>query len=160
MTRVLVAGIGNVFCKDDGFGVEVARRLATRPPPETKVGDFGIRAIHLAYELLDPPELCIIADCTTRGGAPGTVYVIEPDADEAIGDLADAHGMNLAAVFAAVRQLGGRMPRTLVVGCEPEHIEPGMGLGCRVSFAIDEAIGVIRELISDHRGDKPGNGPQ
>lgn len=145
---VLVAGIGNVFFGDDGFGVEVARWLLEAPPPSTKVEDFGIRAIHLAYELLNPHALCIVADCMPRGGPPGSLYLLEPAAIPEAGAVADAHGMNLEVVFAAVRALGGSAPRTLVVGCEPETVEPGIGLSSAVARAIPEAVQMIRDLIT------------
>ena len=149
MTRVLVAGIGNVFFGDDAFGVEVLRELAADPPFDARVRDFGIRARDLAYELLDPFELCIVADCMARGGAPGTLYVVEPELGDACHDVADGHAMNLEVVFSAVRELGGRMPRTLVIGCEPDSIEPGMGLSASVARAVPEAAALIRELVRE-----------
>ena len=79
---MLVAGVGNVFLGDDGFGVEVARAAGHRVLPDwVRVGDFGIRGVHLAYELLEGHEAAILVDATPRGEAPGTVYVIEPDMD-------------------------------------------------------------------------------
>ena len=148
MTRVLVAGVGNVFFGDDAFGVEVARRLALAPPPHTKVEDFGIRARHLAYELLAPFELCVVVDCMPRGGPPGTLYVLEPDLDDAAGSVADAHAMNVTTVFAAVRELGGRLPRTLIVGCEPHELDAGMGLSPAVANAVPAAVDLIVGLIT------------
>ena len=148
MTRVLVAGVGNVFLSDDAFGVEVARRLAPAPPADTTVSDFGIRAIHLAYELLNPFELCIVVDCMARGGAPGTLYVLEPATEDFAGAVANAHAMNLPVVFAAVRELGGTMPRTLIVGCEPAEIEAGMGLSPAVAHAVPGAVMLIHELVT------------
>ncbi len=150
MTRALIAGVGNVFFGDDGFGVEVARRLSAVPPAGASVADFGIRAIHLAFELLNPVPLCIVADCMTRGGAPGTIYVIEPDLDAPQASVADAHGMNLGVVFSAVRELGGTLPPLLVVGCEPEAVEPGIGLSPTVAAAVPTAIDVIRKLLTTH----------
>ena len=150
MTRVLVAGVGNVFFGDDAFGVEVARQLALAPPDGARVADFGIRARHLAYELLSPFQLCVVADCMPRGGEPGTLYVVEPDVDGTTGSVSDAHAMSLPTVFAAVRELGGRLPRTLIVGCEPEVVDPGMGLSARVASAVPAAIQLIRDLITSH----------
>jgi hydrogenase maturation protease len=147
---ILVAGVGNLFFGDDDFGTAVAQRLAAAPPPGSRVEDYGIRAIHLAFALLDPPELCIIADCMARGGAPGTLYVVEPDLATS-GTISDAHAMNLPVVFAAVRELGGAMPRTLVVGCEPADLEPRIGLSAVVERAIPAAIDLIRDLITTHR---------
>lgn len=148
MMRVLVAGIGNVFFGDDAFGVEVARQLAGEPPPDAHVADFGIRARHLAYEMLKPFELCVIADCMPRGGEPGTLYVLEPEEVEAPGAVADAHAMSLPFVFAAVRELGGALPRVLIVGCDPEDVEPGMGLSTSVARAVPAAVALIRDLIT------------
>ncbi len=145
---ILVAGVGNVFFSDDAFGVEVARALFAAPPPNAKVGDFGIRARHLAFELLEPFELCVVADCMPRGGAPGTIYVVEPELAAADGSVADAHAMNLETVFAAVRELGGRLPRTIIVGCEPQVIAAGMGLSAPVASAIPAAVQLIRDLIT------------
>jgi len=145
---ILVAGVGNLFFSDDAFGVEVARRLAPSPPPGTRVADFGIRAIHLAYELLEPLDLFIVVDCMPRGGEPGTLYVLEPETDEFSGAVANAHAMNLPVVFAAIRELGGTMPRTLIVGCEPAEVEPGMGLTPAVERAIPEALSLIRDLVT------------
>jgi hydrogenase maturation protease len=143
-----VAGVGNVFFGDDGFGVEVARQLAAAPPPDTSVADFGIRALHLAYELCRPCSLCIVADCVARGGAPGTLYVIDPVLDEAAAGAGDAHGMDLRVVFATARELGGTLPAVLVVGCEPAQLEPGIGLSPRVARAVPAAAALIRELVS------------
>jgi hydrogenase maturation protease len=149
VTRVLVAGIGNMFFGDDGFGVEVARRLHT-VPPGTRVSDFGIRAVHLAYELLSPLDLLVVVDCMARGGEPGTLYVVEPESADSAA-LPDAHGISVPAVFALVRQLGGALPPTLVVGCEPETIEPGIGLSPRVARMIPGALDLIRELIASRQ---------
>jgi hydrogenase maturation protease len=155
VTRVLVAGVGNIFFGDDAFGVEVARQLAATPPADARVADFGIRAIHFAYELLEPIDLCVVADCMPRGGAPGTLYVVEPEAEELAGAVADAHAMNLPTVFAAVRELGGRLPRVLVVGCEPEAIDPGIGLSASVARAVPGAIEMIRDLVARAHEETP-----
>jgi hydrogenase maturation protease len=163
--RVLVAGIGNIFHSDDGFGSEVARRLVTETWPEgVKVADFGIRGIHLAYELLDGYETAILIDATQQGGEPGTVYVIEPDVDSietenglAEAGIADAHGMDPASVLALLRSLGGGVGRLYVVGCEPADVEEGMGLSEPVAQAVDEAAMVVRRLVTeDSRGSRPG----
>ena len=73
-------GIGNVFLGDDGFGVEVAQRLAQRPQPKgVRVEDYGIRGYDLAYALMARPDLTILVDACPRGEEPGTVYIVEPD---------------------------------------------------------------------------------
>ena len=151
--RALVVGIGNVFLGDDGFGVEVAARLLSAPLPEgVRVLDAGIRARDLAYELVDGRyETAILVDAVARGGAPGTVYVIEPDAGsiERSTPLAsvDGHAMSPESTLALVHALGGIPTRILIVGCEPASVEEGVGLSQPVAAAVDEAIGVVRELL-------------
>jgi hydrogenase maturation protease len=149
--RVLVAGIGNVFLGDDGFGVEVARRLARGPLPDgIKVADFGIRGVHLAFELFDPPDLLVLVDATAQGGRPGTLYLIEPDVEDDALRAAepDAHAMDPCAVLAAARRITGSLPRTRIVGCEPADLREGMELSAAVEQAIEPAITMIRRLIA------------
>lgn len=150
MTRTLVAGVGNIFLSDDAFGVEVVRRLAGRPMPDgVTVADYGIRGIHLAYELLEGYDRLILIDAIARGGAPGTIYVLQPDDVPANGAVADAHGMQPRAVLAYLASIGGGPIPTLIVGCEPATIEENMGLSEPVEHAVDEAIAVVLGLIDD-----------
>jgi hydrogenase maturation protease len=152
MKRVLVAGLGNVFLGDDGFGVEVVRRLAEQPVPEwVRVADFGIRGMHLAYELMDGAyETTILVDATARGERPGTLSLVEPDlaAPLASAPSADPHGMSPDRVFAWLRTLGGEPGRVLLVGCEPARLEEEMGLSPVVGAAVDEAVGLVLEVLA------------
>jgi hydrogenase maturation protease len=154
--RILVACIGNIFLGDDGFGVEVARQLAARPlPPEVLVKDFGIRGFDLAYALMDACELTILVDACQRGGAPGTVYVLEPDpidpSTPANPARMEAHGMNPMNALRLVQSMGGRPGRILIVGCEPADLgseeEGKLGLSEPVLGAVDEAIAAIENLV-------------
>jgi hydrogenase maturation protease len=150
--KVLVAGVGNIFLSDDGFGVEVARRLSAEALPEgVKVVDFGIRGIHLAYELLDGYDTAILVDAIARGGQPGTVYVVEPQTelpDAQAAALLNAHGMQPDAVLGLLGVLGGRIEQVFVVGCEPSSVEEGMGLSEPVERAVDEAVRLVRGLVA------------
>jgi hydrogenase maturation protease len=156
---ILVACIGNIFLGDDGFGVEVARRLAGRPLPEgVRVVDYGIRGLDLAYALLDGSEVTIFVDATPRGGTPGTIYVIEPDLDEVLNAeaMVEAHGMNPMNVLRLVVSMGGTLERILLVGCEPATLggeEGAMGLSEPVLAAVDEAVATIESLVATLRLD-------
>ena len=134
--RVLVAGVGNLFLGDDGFGPEAVRRLTAVPLPDgVEVVDYGIRGMHLAYDLLAGYDTLIIVDAMPRGGRPGDVVVLEVGADDlGAGDF-DAHGMEPTAMLASLGSLGGRLPRTYVVGCEPLDIGEGIGLSTPVGGA-------------------------
>lgn len=154
--RTLIAGLGNIFAGDDGFGVAVAAALATRPLPDgVEVRDFGIRGVHLAYQLLDGYDLAVIVDAVTRGGPPGSLYVIEhapdrhaaPPAPDA--PLLDAHDLAPDAVLALVAQLGGALGRVVVVGCEPETIAPGMDLSEAVERTVEAAAQLALDIVND-----------
>jgi hydrogenase maturation protease len=152
--RVLVAGIGNVFLGDDGFGVALAGRLARREWPRgVDVVDFGIRGMDLAYALLDGYDAALLLDATPRGQAPGTLYVIEPDPDEGSPAL-ETHAMDPVKVLALARTLGGTPPRTLVLGCEPRTaIAPDdenllIELSAPVHAALDEGVRLVETLVS------------
>jgi hydrogenase maturation protease len=153
--RVLVAGIGNVFLGDDGFGVALAERLAARPlPAGVEVVDYGIRGMDLAYALGDGWDAAVLLDATPRGEPPGTLYVIEAAVPE--GDVPiDAHGMDPVKVLALARTLGGVPPRTLVLGCEPltrmtgEEDEVVAVLSAPVGAALDEAERLAASLLEE-----------
>lgn len=154
---ILIAGVGNIFMGDDAFGVEVVRRLSTRPVPDcVRVVDFGIRGFDLGYALMDGYDLTILVDAVPRGGEAGTIYTIEPDLDEIQALSADqieieTHGMNPLRVLAMVKAMGEEPKRILIVGCEPATLGPEeglMGLSPEVEASIDEAVRTIESLIS------------
>jgi hydrogenase maturation protease len=155
-TRVLVAGIGNVFLADDGFGVEVAALLAREElPAGVEVRDFGIRGLALAYELQEGWDAVVLVDAVPRGGEPGTLYVIEPEIEDGQMTAMDAHGMDPVKVLGLARSLGSLPPRILVVGCEPEVQMTGeeedivMELSPPVRAATIEAVGLVRSVLDD-----------
>lgn len=156
MTRILVAGLGNIFEGDDGFGVEVIQRLAAQSWPDgVEVRDFGIRGVHLAYQLLEPYDLVIIVDAVQRGAQPGTVFVIEhgvdPDAPAPLEDapMMDAHDLAPDGVLALVPRLGGTLGRVVIVGCEPATIAPAMALSPPIAGSVEKAEQLVAELVGD-----------
>jgi hydrogenase maturation protease len=147
---VLVAGIGNVFLSDDGFGVEVAQALARRPwPPGVEVAEFGIRGVHLAYQLLDGYRALVLVDAVSMGEAPGTLAVLEPDAFGGEATPVDAHTMSPDVVLGTLAHLGGSLERVLVVGCQPADLDEGMGLSEAVAAVVDDAVEMCAELVSE-----------
>jgi hydrogenase maturation protease len=160
-SRTLVAGIGNVFLGDDGFGVEVARALGGQPLPEgVHVEDYGIRGVHLAYALLDGYDELVLVDALQRHEEPGTLVVLEPDLPDPdeLGEpevgapVVDAHVMGpdamLALVCTLTPRLGGTVPRVRVVGCQPAVTDEVMGLSPPVAGAVEEAARLVCALVS------------
>ena len=158
MTRMLIAGVGNVFLSDDAFGVEVVRQMAGTSLPEgVELVDFGIRGVHLAYQLLDGYDVLVLIDAAPRGEAPGTVALLEVNQAE-VGDaraavsegqapLVDAHGMEPGSILKMLGSLGGRVGKVLVVACEPESVEEGLGLSEPVQAAVPHAVALVNKLM-------------
>jgi hydrogenase maturation protease len=153
--RTLVAGVGNVFLKDDAFGVEVVRLLTQEPlPPGVQVRDFGIRGVHLVYELLDGCDLFVLVDAAARGEEPGTVTVLEvevPDPGSVPRAVIDAHSLAPDDIFALLASLGGKPGRSLVVACEPADVGAGMGLTEAVQAAVPHGVRAVRDILAGPR---------
>lgn len=152
--RVLVAGIGNIFLGDDGFGVEVAQRLARRGVPDgVRVMDAGIRGFDLAFALVGGYDAAVLVDVTRRGGAAGTLYVIEPDRPAAMdAAVIDTHGMDPVKVLALTGSIGHAPERLYLVGCEPATFgaddDAASGLSPAVAAAVEPAVALVEELVA------------
>jgi hydrogenase maturation protease len=158
---VLVAGLGNLFLTDDGFGSEVARRLAAGPLPDAvKVVDYGIRGMHLAYDLLDGFDALVLVDAVPGEGPPGELTVLEVGPDDLGQGELDAHGMAPVSVLASLGQLGGSLPPTYVVGCRPGDVGEGMGLTPAVEAAVDRAVALVHELLDELLDELLGHGAE
>ena len=151
MTRVLVAGIGNLFCGDDGFGPEVVRRLAASGtlPEGVRAVDYGIRGMHLAYDLLEGYDALVIVDALPGAGDPGTLDVLEVGEGDLRGGAFDPHGMAPVAVLASLSDLGGSLPPTYVVGCRPGDLGDGIGLSDEVEAAVPDAMQTVLVLLRE-----------
>ncbi|HEY2518988.1 MAG TPA: hydrogenase maturation protease [Streptosporangiaceae bacterium] len=160
--RVLVAGVGNIFLGDDGFGVEVARRLGApeardRLPDGVQVGDYGTSGMHLAYDLADHGyETTILVDAAPRGEPPGTLTVLEVRAEDRANlasaggpQLFNGHGMQPEVVLGVLDMLGAEPGRILVVACEPASAEPGMSLSAPVEAAVGAAVALVTRLATE-----------
>src|SRR5947209_14219676 len=160
--RVLVAGIGNVFLGDDGFGVALADRLARHElPAGVEVRDFGIRGMDLALAMQDGYDAVVLLDATPRGESPGTLYVIEVEDEAGVEATPDPHGMDPLAVLALVRAFGSVPPPTYVVGCEPQTRMSSDDEDLVVQFsepvriALDPAVGLVKSLVQEIQQEVP-----
>ncbi|MFE7741039.1 hydrogenase maturation protease [Nocardia sp. NPDC057455] len=145
---MLIAGIGNIFLGDDGFGPEVVRRLPRHPDPGVRAVDYGIRGMHLAYDLLDPWDALVLIDALPDRGAPGRIAVFAAAPEDTGAAHLDAHAMSPDAVFAGVRALGGALPPTVVIGCQVACVEEGIGLSGPVAAAVDEAVAAVDVVLA------------
>ncbi|MDQ2836002.1 MAG: hydrogenase maturation protease [Actinomycetota bacterium] len=153
---VLVAGIGNIFFRDDGFGPAVVAALLTAVdqhplPPDVRVIDYGIRGVHLSYDLLGGVAALVLIDAVPAGTGghtePGTVLTIEIGPDDLGHGDSDAHGMSPVAVLANLAPMGGSLPPTYLIGCIAADVSDGMGLSEQVTAAIQPAADAVRALL-------------
>jgi hydrogenase maturation protease len=160
---ILVAGVGNVFFGDDGFGCEVARRMASiGERPGVEITDFGIRGLDLAFAMLDGYDAVVVVDAVARGHEPGTLSVIAPDAPSRSESALDTHSMHPARVLALIDALGGTRSIIRIVGCEPERLvdaddEPHMGLSDAVKGSVEPAILLVERLIDELTTHRPNS---
>jgi hydrogenase maturation protease len=175
-TRVLIAGVGNIFFRDDGFGPAVAAAMLSSPTPlpnGVRVVDYGIRGMHLMYDLLDGVDALVLIDAVPGDAenAPGDLIVLTvgsrqddlgrpesaaaaggdrsesaPPALGSSGDLIDAHSTQPVSMLAGLTAMGGELPRTFVVGCVPADVSAGMGLSEPVTAAIGDAVAIVQGL--------------
>ncbi|MEP6692579.1 MAG: hydrogenase maturation protease [Gemmatimonadaceae bacterium] len=148
--RTLIAGFGNVLRGDDGFGVDVLRRLGERGAASKMVEllDVGTGGIRLAQELINPYDRLIILDATTRGGVPGTVYVLAIDGVEAAREI-DMHTTIPSSALSVAKALGALPREIFLVGCEPASVDDlCVGLSPEVDRAADEAVHRVQELMT------------
>jgi hydrogenase maturation protease len=147
---ILVAGVGNIFLSDDGFGPEVVRYLAGDGEPlpsQARLVDYGIRGMHLAYDLLEGYAALVLIDARPGPAAAGELVVMEIGPDDVGGGEFDAHGMDPVAVLATLPDIGGQLPPTYLVGCRPAELAEGIGLTPAVQNAVPAAADAVRRVV-------------
>ena len=155
--RVMIAGVGNMFMKDDGFGGAVIKKIINKSFPEgVEVKDFGTGGLKLAYDLMKGYDSLILLDASPRGEQPGTLYRIEPDEKDFSTDLEqggpiDPHGSDPVTVLRFVRSIGAWPGKVFIVACEPESgvDDFEIGLSEPVNAAVDNAIELIDEIVKE-----------
>lgn len=151
--RVLVAGVGNIFLSDDGFGCAVIQRLSREPlPPNTTLIDFGIRSVHLAFELMNDYDALLLVDVVSRGQPPGTLSVIEPEFSPEIPLNLDPHGARPETILSLLQMMGFRPKQIRLIGCEPASLDEGLGLTPAVAAAVERAAELVQEQLSEWLG--------
>ena len=154
--KVLVSGMGNDLCRDDGFGIEAVRRFAaTSPREDVRVIESGIAGVALVHELMDGYDMLIIVDATDRGGKPGTIYLLEMDvplvaelSDEVRAEFtADMHYTVPSKALILARALDVLPPRVFLLGCQPAEQGLGMGLSAPVERGVTQAVEELGRLL-------------
>lgn len=148
MTRILVAGVGNVLRGDDGFGPAVIERLGELPAGAESL-ETGIGGVALLQELLAGCEGLVLVDAVDRGAVPGTVFELEPTVGEAV-HVADVHLANPDRVLSMARTMGALPARVRIIGCQPAEVdELGGGLSPCVEEAVGRAVPIVRRIVDE-----------
>lgn len=153
--QILVAGVGNTWMRDDAFGSEVVKRLGSQELPDgVTVLDFGTGGLDLAYEVMRGYNGLVLVDVSRQGGEAGTLYVMDPDPDEAKpiedGEVMNPHGMDPHTVLRFIKTVGGWPGRVTVVACEPAVVEEmGLGLSPEVEAAVDGGVKLVLETVNE-----------
>lgn len=162
--KIMVAGIGNIWMKDDGFGGEVAKRLKEKQLPEgVTVSDFGIGGLDLAYELQQGFAALVLVDISKQGGEPGTLYLMEVDENEVEGEIQDGvimdpHGMDPQTVLRFIKSTGAWPGKVFIIACEPTEVEDfGLGLSPAVEAAVDHAVELTMTTVVDLQAEFAAN---
>jgi len=160
MKRILVAGIGNSWLRDDGFGGEVVKRLEARELPEGAVVlDFGTGGLDLAYEVMRGYDALVLVDVSRQGGEPGTLYVMEASEEEVEAGIEDGqvinpHAMDPQTVLRFVKTIGAWPGKVVVIACEPAQVEEmGLGLSDEVARAVDGAVDLVAKTVGELQND-------
>ena len=162
-SQILVAAVGNLFLRDDGFGAEVVKRMQAREPADgVTVLDFGTGGLDLAYEVMRGYDALVLVDTSRQGGEPGTLYVMEPDEADfggpiEDGETLDPHGMDPQTVLRFVKAVGGWPGKVVVVACEPQDVDDvGIGLTPVVAAAVERAVALVDETVAALDAAAPG----
>lgn len=157
--KILIVGVGNILHGDDGFGVEVARRLAEREmPPGVTVAETGIGGMHLVHELMAGFDALIVIDAVDHGRPPGTVLVITPEVldvtllpvEQRHDLMADMHLATPELALMVAKAVGVLPERTMMVGCQPFEIETlGIGLTDEMTTAVDVAVREVERCLEE-----------
>lgn len=159
-SKILVVGVGNVLQGDDGFGVEVAQRLARRDdlPPGVTVLEVGIGGMGMVQELFAGYDALVVVDAVDRGGAPGATYLLQAEVPDLTGIpfeqrqdfLADMHLATPSRAFVLAKALGVLPPSVYILGCQPHAIDD---LTIGLSEAVEQAVepSVERLVYEIHR---------
>lgn len=166
--RVLIAGVGNLLRRDDGFGVEVARRLLALPPSIQGVAvtiiETGIGGMHLVQELMSGYDVLIVVDAVERGAAPGTLFLLEPERTDTAGwsaatrrdFFADTHYAEPSHALALAAAVGALPTRVLIVGCQVATVDDLLeGLTPAVARAVEAVLPRLPGIIADVLHDEP-----
>lgn len=150
MGRLLILGLGNVLCGDDGLGVAAANeiRRSFETPASVRVMDGGTLGLSLlgAFEEGDD---AILLDAVAAGERPGSLVRLE--GEEAMGAARCAlscHQVGVADLLEALRLVGREPERLILLGLVPASTEVGLAFSPEVDASL---AGLVEAAVEEAR---------
>ena len=143
--NLLILGLGNVLCSDDGLGVAAAAELNRRYLLPANValmdgGTLGLSLLHYASE----PDILIMVDAVRADGPPGTLVRLSGDAvAPAIESRLSVHQIGVADLLDGMRWTDSAPSQIILLGLVPETIELGLGRSPAVTAALPALVEAV-----------------
>ena len=138
--KVVIAGIGNRECSDDGIGVFLVEKLL--PSDSFKpILVFDSAEFHLSEILEENPDVVMFVDTAELGSPPGSVAIIERS--ELSTAWGNTHQPPLSVIISYVSGQTGA--DTFLLGIQPEGIAPGNHL----SHSVERTVKLMSDLINE-----------
>ncbi|HVA05563.1 MAG TPA: hydrogenase maturation protease [Acidimicrobiales bacterium] len=152
--RVVVAGLGSEYRRDDGAGSAAVAMVVQQCPGVTVVGPLDDPLDLLG--LWDGAALAVVVDAVSSGSPPGTVQVVEldpvaarPTREQGASGTKSTHGIGLAGVYRLARAIERAPSRVVVVGIEGSDFGQGVGLTEEVEAGVEHAAYHVVEMIRE-----------
>jgi hydrogenase maturation protease len=145
--RIVVIGVGNLLLKDEGIGIHALEALqGIGLPPDVMLVDGGTSPDLIAYT--QAGDKLIIIDAAKAGGEPGAIYRFRPeDLAEEKGVLTSAHELGVVQNLRLMSLLGNEPAETIIIGIEPEEIDPGLELSAALQRKLPEITRIVMKEI-------------
>ena len=143
MDKILIVGIGNLLCRDEGIGVHVIQEMKNmKLPDHIDLLDMGTSTMDLISHLEGVKKLIAI-DAMKAGGTPGTIYKCRPEdlLPEEKGPIS-LHEIGLLESLNMAQKMGMKID-TVIIGVEPKILDWGMELTEEVKIKIPTIIEAV-----------------
>jgi hydrogenase maturation protease len=148
---LVVLGLGNVLCGDDGLGVTAVATVAERYalPPEVALLDGGTLGLSLLGWLEAAQDLLLV-DAVRTDDPPGTLVRLEgEDVAPAARDRLSVHQVGVADLLDGLHLLDAWPRRLSLIGLVPEALELGLNRSDRVERRIPDLVEAVVAEIRD-----------
>lgn len=144
---LLILGLGNVLCADDGLGVAAVAQLKRRYtlPPAVRILDGGTLGLALMSVFEDSQD-AILVDAIQADEPPGSLVRLDGEAvAAAVRTRLSVHQIGVADLLEGLRLVGAYPRSLLLLGLVPESLE----LAVEPSPAVQRALPLLVESVAD-----------